>query len=104
MAEHPRPPPQIVLQTPEVRVAEFSLAPGEGQPWHRHSEVADHFYCLEGLIEVRVRDPDRRMILRPGEKCTVQPGSVHHVMNASDATSRYLLIQGLGKYDFVRAD
>jgi quercetin dioxygenase-like cupin family protein len=99
--DQPRPQPQIILQTREVRVAEYSLAPGEGQPWHRHSEVSDHFYCLEGAIEVEVRDAQRQ-ILRPGDKFSVPSGSVHRARNAHDRPSRYLLIQGVGKYDFVR--
>jgi quercetin dioxygenase-like cupin family protein len=100
----PRPQLQIILQTPEVRVAEFALAPGAGQPWHRHSEVTDSFYGLEGLTEIEVREPARRVILRPGEKFSVAPGSVHRARNAHDGNSRYLLIQGVGKYDFVQQD
>lgn len=98
-----RPQPQIIVQTADVRVAEFTLRPSEGQPWHRHSEVTDHFYCLEGLIEIEVRDAQRQ-ILRPGEKFSVTPGSVHRARNAHDGNSRYLLIQGVGKYDFVQQD
>ena len=101
--QRPRPQPQVVLQTPDIRVAEFALAPGEGQPWHRHSEVTDHFYCLEGMIEVEVRDAPPQT-LRPGDNCKVAPGSVHRARNANDGRSRYLLVQGVGKYDFVSED
>ena len=52
MADQNRPKPQVIVQTPDVRVAEFALAAGDGQPWHRHSRIADTFYGLEGLTEI----------------------------------------------------
>ncbi len=99
--QNTRPKPQVIVQTPDVRVAEFALAPGDGQPWHRHSEITDTFYGLEGLTEIEIREPARRQILRPGEKFSVPPSAVHRARNAHDATSRYLLIQGVGTYDFI---
>jgi quercetin dioxygenase-like cupin family protein len=96
-----RPQPYLIAQTADVRVAEFTLAPGDGQPWHHHSEITDTFYGLEGLTEIELRDPPRQRILRPGEKFSVAPGTVHRARNAHGATTRYLLIQGVGKYDFV---
>ena len=101
MTQNGRPKPQVIAQTPEVRVAEFALAPGDGQPWHHHSEITDTFYALEGLTEIEIRAPAQRRILRPGEKFSVPPGSVHRARNAHEGPSRYLLIQGVGKYDFV---
>ncbi len=101
MADQNRPKPQVIVQTPDVRVAEFALAAGDGQPWHRHSRIADTFYGLEGLTEIEIREPAQRRILRPGEKFSVPPGTVHRARNAHDSASRYLLIQGVGKYDFI---
>jgi quercetin dioxygenase-like cupin family protein len=101
MTDRNRPRPQVIVQTDDVRVAEFTLAPGDGQPWHRHSEITDTFYGLEGLTGIELRDPPQRQILRPGDTFSVPPGTVHRVRNAHDGTSRYLLIQGVGKYDFV---
>jgi hypothetical protein len=31
----------------------------------------------------------------------VSPGIVHRSSNAADGVSRYLLVQGIGRYDFV---
>jgi quercetin dioxygenase-like cupin family protein len=103
MADQNRPKPLVIVQTQDVRVAEFALAPGDGQPWHHHSAITDTFYGLEGLIEVEVREPAKQAFLRPGEKFSVSPNTVHRARNAHDTTSRYLLIQGGGTYDFVEA-
>lgn len=94
----------VVAQTADVRIVEYVLEPGDTHPWHYHSEVADTFYCLEGLIGVETRQPPRKLVLRPGEKCRVPPNVVHHASNAADCTSRYLLVQAIGKYDYIRAD
>jgi quercetin dioxygenase-like cupin family protein len=53
---------------------------------------------------VDIRQPAERRVLRPGDISEVSPGTVHHVSNAGDGTSRYLLVQALGKYDYIRAD
>jgi len=66
--------------------------------------VSDRVYCLEGLIGVDTRTPSKRLVLRPGESCETPPKTVHRVSNAGDGTSRYLLVQALGKYDYIRID
>ena len=96
--------PKVVVQTVDVRVVEYALEPGERHPWHYHSQVSDRFYCLEGLIGVHTRTPPGKLVLRPGESCEVSPKTVHHVSNAGDGTSRYVLVQALGKYDYIRTD
>ena len=96
--------PKVVVQTADVRVVEYTLQPGDSHPWHYHSQVSDRLYCLEGLIGVDTRTPSKRLVLRPGESCETPPKTVHHVSNAGDGASRYLLVQALGKYDYIRAD
>ena len=93
----------IIVQTPEVRVVEYVLQPGDSLAWHHHSEVTDRFYCLEGAIEVALRDPAGTRRLRPGDTLTIPPGVVHRSANAEPGISRYLLVQGVGCYDFVKA-
>lgn len=92
---------KVVVQTPDVRIVEYTLEPGDGNPWHYHSEVSDRVYCLEGLIGVNIQEPSKRLELRPGESYEIPRKTVHHVSNAAEGASRYLLIQALGKYDFV---
>lgn len=95
---------RVVAQTSSLRVVEYVLQPRETLPWHHHSEVTDRFYCLEGLVGVDLRTPAQNLLLHPGESCTVAPGIVHRSGNAAAGISRYLLVQGVGRYDFVTAD
>ncbi len=95
---------KMVVQTADVRIVEYTLRPGDGNPWHYHSEVSDRVYCLEGSIGVNIQQPAEKHVLRPGESYEVAPNTVHYVCNAGDRVSRYLLIQALGKYDFIRTD
>ena len=95
---------KLVVQTGDVRIVEYSLGRGDRHPWHFHSEVTDRIYCLEGRIGVDIREPASRRELRPGESCEVPPRTVHHVSNAGDGSSRYLLVQALGKYDYNKVE
>ena len=95
---------EVIAKTAGLSVTLFTLAPGEALPWHFHSEIADIFFCLEGRIGVETRSPKARRVLRPGERLSIAPRTVHLVTNADSGTSRYLLVQGGGKYDFVPAD
>jgi len=95
---------KVVVQTADVRIVEYTLEPGDGHPWHYHSQVSDRVYCLEGLIGVDIQTPADRHVLRAGESFEVPSRTVHHVSNARDGISRYLLVQALGKYDYIKAD
>ncbi len=95
---------KVIAQTPDVRIVEYTLNPGDSHPWHHHSAVTDRIYCLEGLIGVDTRQPSQQFRLQPGENCEVPVGTVHHVSNPGSGISRYLLVQALGKYDYIRAD
>lgn len=96
--------PKIVVQTADVRIVEYALEAEARHPWHYHSQVSDRFYCLEGLIAVNTRMPPEQLVLRPGQSCEISPETVHCVSNAVDGVSRYLLVQALGAYDYVRID
>lgn len=95
---------KVIAQTSDIRIVEYTLNAGDRHPWHRHSEVTDRIYCLDGLIGVDTREPDRQFRLRPGESCEIPVGTIHHVSNPTADTSRYLLVQALGKYDYIRAE
>ena len=92
------------MQTADVRVVEYVLQRGASHPWHYHSQVSDKFYCLEGLVTVNTRMPPEQLVLGPGQSCEVPPRTVHRVSNAGEGIGRYLLVQALGKYDYIRAD
>lgn len=92
----------VVAKGADVLVREYVLGPGEFVPWHHHTQVTDHYYGLEGKVLIETRAPPTRRELSPGESATVTPPTAHHASNASDKPCRFLLIQGVGKYDFVK--
>ena len=92
---------QIIAETPTLRVLEVTLAAGEEVPWHLHREVEDIFYCIEGGIEILTRKPAKTVRLAVGETTRVPPGRAHRVVNSREGTTRFLLVQGPGTYDYV---
>ena len=94
---------ELVAQAPGLRVQVLTLADGQCVPWHHHTRIDDHFFCLEGPMEVRTRDPDRTHVLRVGGRLSVPAGQVHRVAGVSDGRCRFALVQGVGEYDYVEA-
>ena len=94
----------VVARGADVLVREYTLDPGEAIPWHRHSEVSDYYYGLEGMVAIETRNPAARYEIGVGQSGTVKPSTVHHVLNPGKQPCRFLLIQGVGKYDFVKVD
>ena len=90
-----------LARTDEVQVRVNTLDPRQGTPWHYHSIVTDHVFCLEEGLEVHLRGPDEVAIMRPGERRTIAAGRVHRVVNVTVRPLRYLLVQATGRYDFV---
>lgn len=95
---------RVVAKGSDVLVREYTLDPGEAIPWHRHSEVSDCYYGLEGTVVIETRGPDGRTELGVGQSASVTPPTVHHVANPSARPCRFLLVQGVGTHDFVRVD
>jgi quercetin dioxygenase-like cupin family protein len=94
----------VIAKGTDVLVREYVLGPGDFIPWHHHSQVADHYYSLEGAVLIETRAPAVRRELNPGESVTVTPPTAHHVSNLSGKPCRFLLIQGVGQYDFVKEE
>lgn len=95
---------EVLVKTDNVSVRILELEAGEALPWHHHTEVTDYVFGLDGEIEVQLRSPDAKVTLAPGQRCEVPTGRVHRVVNICRRKTKYLLIQGIGKYDFNRAD
>ncbi|MCJ7623379.1 MAG: cupin domain-containing protein [Anaerolineaceae bacterium] len=91
---------EVIIKTDNVRARILSLEPGENTAWHYHSEVVDHMFCLYGELLVRLKETGEEIKLQPGQRCEVQTGLVHQVVNTGAARAQYLLIQGVGRYDF----
>lgn len=94
---------EVLIKTENVSVRILELESSQALPWHFHSEVTDHIVALDGEIEVQMRSPDQNLRLSPGQKCEVKTGRAHRVVNLREAKTKYLLVQGVGKYDFHSA-
>ena len=94
----------VIAKGADVLVREYALDSGESVPWHHHTRISDHYYGLEGEVLIETRAPDARHELDPGASATVLPPTAQHVSNATDKPCRFLLIQGVGKYDFVKEE
>lgn len=86
----------------DVQARLFTLAPGEAIPWHFHSAVTDWYFVLEGMLSIETRAPADRQLLAVGSMYSIAPKAAHLVANRSDADTRFLLVQGVGSYDFLR--
>ena len=95
---------EVVAATDNLRVSIMTLASGQEVPWHYHSHVTDTFYCLEGVLSVETRIPPARHLLDVGESCAVPPTTAHRVTGRDGGRARFLLVQGVGAYDFLPAD
>jgi mannose-6-phosphate isomerase-like protein (cupin superfamily) len=98
---------KVVAESADVQVKEFLLGPGEEVPWHHHTAVFDVFYCLAGSLTVErmdvftgERSPD--LVLQVGDSAKVEPGTAHRPFNSGAGQCRFLLVQGVGTYDFLR--
>lgn len=92
-----------IVKTESVGVRVNTLAPGQSTPWHFHSVITDNIFGLDPGIEVGLRDPDETVALDPGARREIPPRRVHRVVNRTQRPARYLLVQGIGPYDFVEA-
>jgi hypothetical protein len=42
--------------------------------------------------------------LLPGTTCSVRPGRPHLVTNGGESNATFLVLQGIGEYDFIALD
>lgn len=92
---------ETVAEGADMMVSVLTLGPGQAVPWHYHSEITDTFVCLEGELVVETRAPRAEHRLRPGERCAIGPMTAHHVHGRDGAACRFLIVQGVGVYDYV---
>jgi quercetin dioxygenase-like cupin family protein len=92
---------EIVADTADLRVQVLTLAAGQCVPWHYHSAITDSFVCLEGPMIVETRAPRQRYRLEPGQRCAVSPKTAHYVHGEDDGACKFMIVQGVGLYDFV---
>ncbi len=95
-----------VAKGTDVFVKEFTLGKDEEVPWHKHTNVFDIFYCIEGKLTIEHlgknggTNPDV-ITLNVGDSAKIDVGSPHRPFNAGPGVCRFLIIQGIGAYDFL---
>jgi quercetin dioxygenase-like cupin family protein len=89
-----------IIKTENVLVRIMELEKDAATDWHFHTEVVDFFVCLKGTIQVETSNPDEQTLLHPGQQAEVSSGKVHRVVNVHADRAEYLLVQGVGAYDF----
>lgn len=92
-----------VMTGSDVRARLFTLAPGDTIPWHYHRESSDHYFLLEGELTIMTREPDAVRTVGTGGHDRIEPGTAHQIVNRSAADCRFLLLQGVGASDWVKA-
>jgi quercetin dioxygenase-like cupin family protein len=86
---------------PGFRITEIQLSKTQKVPWHYHNNVQDTFYVLAGSIRIFMQQPKEEVRLAPGETYSVPARRPHLVTNGGDTSATFLVLQGLGEYDFV---
>jgi mannose-6-phosphate isomerase-like protein (cupin superfamily) len=88
-------------ERPGFRINELQISPKQKVPWHYHNRTQDTFYVLEGRIRIFLREPGEEVRLAPGDSYTVRPRRPHLVVNGGETSATFLVLQGIGEYDFV---
>src|SRR5262245_49488170 len=88
-------------ERPGFRISELQISPTQTVPWHYHNSIQDTFYVIEGHIRLFLRNPKQEVRLGPGETYSVAPGRPHLVSNGGETSATFLVLQGIGDYDYV---
>ncbi len=88
-------------ERPGFRISELQISPGQKVPWHYHTNVHDTFYVIEGRIRIFLSEPSEEVRLGPCETYSVRPRRPHLVANGGEGSATFLILQGVGEYDYV---
>ena len=86
---------------PGFRIQEIQISKTQKVPWHYHNNVQDTFYVLKGSLRLFLREPKEEVKLAAGESFTVKPKRPHLVTNGGESSATFLVLQGIGEYDYV---
>ena len=88
-------------QRPGFHISELQLSPTQTVPWHFHTNIADTFYVLEGEMRLFLQNPKEEVRLKPGDTFTAVAKRPHLVTNVGKGSLLFLVLQGMGEYDYV---
>ena len=90
-----------IAETAGLRASILTLASGDEVPWHKHNHVNDQFFCMDGAMCIETRMPASATTLEKGDTLKIPCGQPHRVMGLKGGSCQFLIIQGVGEYDFV---
>jgi mannose-6-phosphate isomerase-like protein (cupin superfamily) len=93
---------EMVAEGRDMQARLFTLGAGEAIPWHFHSEVTDWYFVLAGELSIETRAPRAAVTVPLGDSYRIPPKTAHLISNKTAQPCRFLLLQGVGKYDFVK--
>jgi len=88
-------------ERPGFRISELQLSPTQTVPWHYHTNISDTFYVLEGEMRLFLQNPKEEVRLGVGQSYVAAAGRPHLVTNAGKSSLTFLILQGVGEYDYV---
>jgi mannose-6-phosphate isomerase-like protein (cupin superfamily) len=88
-------------ERPGFRISELQLSPTQTVPWHFHTNISDTFYVLEGEMRLFLQQPKEEVRLAVGQSYVAAAGRPHLVTNDGKTSLTFLILQGVGEYDYV---
>jgi quercetin dioxygenase-like cupin family protein len=79
-----------ITEAEGIQVCRAALAPGQGHDFHKHPELEEVIYLLEGEIEQWVEKEKRT--LKPGDLAHIPKDVVHATFNVGDSDAVILAI------------
>src|ERR1700753_862183 len=95
---------ELVFSSQDVHARIMTLAPQQTIPWHYHSEVTDYYFVLSGILTVETKLPAALRTLAMGERYKLVPRERHCLSNRELVDCQFLLLQGVGRYDWIKAE
>jgi quercetin dioxygenase-like cupin family protein len=86
---------------PGFRITELQISKQQKVPWHYHNNIQDTFYVLQGRLRIFMQEPKEEIRLEVGETYSIKPRRPHLVTNGGEGSATFLVLQGVGEYDFV---
>jgi quercetin dioxygenase-like cupin family protein len=88
----------------DIQVRLFTVQQGDVISWHYHSKSTDHYFILSEKLTIETRNPDRRHDRSAGERYKILPNIAHRISNEARSECQFLLVQGVGQYDWRKPD
>jgi hypothetical protein len=86
-------------ERPGYRISELQISPTQQVPWHCYSDLQDTFYVIEGTSGSSCAHPRRRCSSAPA--IPIQSDRAARTSSPGDRSATFLVLQGIGEYDYV---